>query len=170
MYKCKHFKLDELVPPEILDQVKDKPWKGWCMFDDRALITLDKLQEKYGTTTVNNYKWGGNRKYSGFRPHNCVICDKCSNCWAYNVQFNDNCPKCDSYEFKPLGSKFSQHKFGRGFDLIFKHESAEKVREYVLSHSDEFPFITAIELGVSWFHFDTRNMDREDGIFTFRKY
>lgn len=134
MYKCKHFKIQELVPPEVY---KDRGDKAWYLLDDRALETLDTLREHFGPTTVNNWLWEGRRMNSGLRT-------------------------CDS----KYGTQYSQHRFGRAFDPIFKGIDTEEVREYVLSHQDEFPHIRGLELKVAWLHFDIGNRPGDD-IYTF---
>lgn len=116
---------------------KSRKDKAWLCFDDRALETLDALREKFGKATVNNWAWGGNRNWSGLRT-----------------------PR------SPYGTMYSQHRYGRAFDVIFAEVAAEEAREYVLSNPDEFPHIKGIELGVSWFHFDVGNR-WGDGIQTF---
>ena len=130
MYKCTHFIIEELVPPQVF---KDRKQKAWQLLDDRMLITLDRLREKYGSMTVNNWKWGGDREWSGLRT-------------------------ADS----PYFSKYSQHSFGRAADVIFKTVTAEQVRQDMLANPDDevFEYINSIELGVSWLHFDIRNVDR----------
>tara|TARA_R110000868_G_scaffold36278_16_gene128896 strand:+ start:313 stop:726 length:414 start_codon:yes stop_codon:yes gene_type:complete len=126
IYTCKHFIIQELVPEHVLnDRGIHKPWE---LLDPRALITLDALRDKFGSCTVNNWKWGGNREWSGLRT-----------------------------EQSPYGTQYSQHRFGRAFDCIFADHTAEEVRTYVMANPEEFPHIGAIELGTSWFHFDCRN-------------
>ncbi len=102
--------------------------KSWELLDETALIVLDQLHEKYSTMVVNNWLWGGSRQWSGLRT-----------------------PR------SPYGTIYSQHQFGRAFDVIFKYHSAESVRQDVLNNLDWFPFITGLEMGVNWFHFDVRN-------------
>ncbi len=130
MYKCKNFIIEELVSPQAF---KDRGQKAWQLLDDRMLITLDRLREKYGSMTVNNWKWGGDREWSGLRTSD-----------------------------SPYFSKYSQHSFGRAADVIFKTVTAEKVRQDMLANPDDatFEYINSIELGVSWLHFDIRNVDR----------
>jgi len=130
MYKCEHFIIEELVSPQAF---KDRGQKAWQLLDDRVLITLDRLREKYGSMTVNNWKWGGDREWSGLRT-------------------------ADS----PYFSKYSQHSYGRAADIIFKHVTAEQVRQDILANIDDpdFRYINSIELGVSWVHLDIRNVDR----------
>ena len=135
MYKCKHFLIEELVPPQVF---KDRGQKAWQLLDDRMLMTIDRLREKYGSMTINSWKWGGDREWSGLRTSD-----------------------------SPYYSKYSQHSFGKAFDIIFKNVTAEKVRQDILANPDkfEFEYINSLELGVSWLHIDSRNSNR---IFAFR--
>lgn len=130
MYKCKHFSIHELVPPNVFNDRKEKAWE---LLDERLLITLDKLRERYGSITVNNYYWGKEREWSGLRTPD-----------------------------SPYYSPFSQHTFGRAADCLFANKSAEEVRQEILaSPSDpDFELIGSVELGVSWLHFDVRNCER----------
>ena len=64
MYKCKHFKAHELVPPAIYDKFGER---SFMFLDDRLLKLCDALREEFGSATINNYKWGGDRVASGLR-------------------------------------------------------------------------------------------------------
>jgi hypothetical protein len=64
IYKCEHFAIHELVPPEIYN---DRGEKAWESLDSRALVTLDQLRKAYGPITVNNWFWGKDRVASGLR-------------------------------------------------------------------------------------------------------
>lgn len=64
MYKCKYFKIQELVPRHVWEDRGDKAWE---LFDSRALETLDTLRETFGTTIVNTWATGGLRQWSGLR-------------------------------------------------------------------------------------------------------
>lgn len=101
------------------------------LLDVRLLITLDQLRQAYGPITVNNWYWGKDRQWSGLRT-----------------------------EDSPVGSPYSQHRFGRAADCIFSKFSADYVRTDILKNPDRFPFLNAMELGTSWLHFDVRNCDR----------
>jgi hypothetical protein len=127
MYKCTFFRIYELVPKELHET---KPtWKLWTLFDDRALITLDRLRSRYGKMTINDWYFGGEYQLRGFRPFD-----------------------------SGTGAEFSQHKFGRAFDCKFSDISNEEViQECIDKKYGCFDLITAIETGVSWFHFDIRN-------------
>ena len=130
MYKCTHFAIHELVPPHVFEQRGELAWE---LLDERLLLTLDRLRERYGYMTVNNYYWGKDREWSGFRTQD-----------------------------SPYYSAYSQHSFGRAADCLFQNISAEEVRKDILASPNDpvFELIGSLELGVSWLHFDVRNCDR----------
>lgn len=126
MYQCRHFDIQELVPPHIYEAMGDKAWE---LLDERSLITIDALRDHFGPIIINDWHSGGNRKWSGLRT-----------------------------PASPYYSETSQHSYGRAFDCLFLQVSIEKVRQEVLrTRAVKFPYITGIELNVSWFHFDVRN-------------
>lgn len=129
MYKCKYFGIEELVPRSVVLRLGRDG--AWVVFDDRALMTLDAIRDKFGATFVNNWQIGGNLDSRGYRPK-------------------------DDTE----GAFDSQHRLGNAFDCTFKTVKVPEVRAYILNHPDEFPFITGIEKDVSWLHFDTGNRKR----------
>jgi len=129
-YRCEHFSIQELVPPKVHADRGDKAWE---LLDERALITLDKLRKQFGSMTVNSWAFGGDRKWSGLRT-----------------------------EDSPYYSPYSQHAFGRAFDVLFAKATADEVRRWILAndHLQSTAHITALEMGVSWLHFDVRNTKR----------
>jgi hypothetical protein len=64
MYKCKHFKIYELVPRKIYEALGEK---AWSLLDSRALEMLDKIREYAGPLIVNTWYWDGGREWSGLR-------------------------------------------------------------------------------------------------------
>tara|TARA_Y100000310_G_scaffold343453_1_gene451145 strand:- start:3904 stop:4335 length:432 start_codon:yes stop_codon:yes gene_type:complete len=133
VYKTKHFELYELVPKAIYEATpKNKHHRLWGLFDDRALKTLDRLRDRYGSATVNDWHWGGNNQFGGWRPGDCEI-----------------------------GSDLSQHKFGRAFDPKFKLVDPENIRIDILEPYDPadelYAHIRCIEMDIPWLHFDVRN-------------
>ncbi|AGN30337.1 hypothetical protein VPFG_00340 [Vibrio phage nt-1] len=139
MYKCKHFKIQEIVTPDMYYNWGDA---CWSLFDDRLLRTLDALRERFGPCTINDWSWGGSFKYSGFRDEN-----------YYGTTA------------KYLASR-SQHKYGRAADCKFRDFTSEEVRKYILENPDEFPYVKFIECGplangsrMSWVHIDVRNSE-----------
>ena len=130
MYKCKHFKAHELVPPAIYDKFGER---SFMFLDDRLLKLCDALREEFGSATINNYKWGGDRVASGLRSPD-----------------------------SPYYSPTSQHSFGRAVDILFKDYSAERVRSDIKDDSTIWQNGTGLnsitlEDGVSWLHIDIRN-------------
>lgn len=128
MYKPTHFSVHELVPQEVYEKWGDK---ALMFLDDRALMTIDALRDRYGSITINNWFWSGDRQWSGLRTAN-----------------------------SPYGSQYSQHRFGRAFDCLFKYTDVEAIRQDILNDHNLFPFINSLELGTSWLHFDCRNCRR----------
>lgn len=70
MYRCHHFALQELVPPEVYNV---RGTAAWELFDDRLLQALDSIRDKYGRILVNNWHRGGELRYRGFRPADCKV-------------------------------------------------------------------------------------------------
>lgn len=146
MYIPDHFEPYELVPESVYNQFVDEEGSlnlnFWSFFDDRMLITADRIREYYDRKMiVNTWWWGGEKEYRGFRS-----------------------PGID------VGAKWSQHRFGRALDSIILDLDMEGVINQILNNPFDlaFKYITALELGVQWLHFDVRNWNKkENGIFTF---
>ncbi len=132
MIQPRFFTLQELVPPELFQQHGERLW---LCFDARALITLDRLRERYGPIVVNNWHAGGDFTLSGLRPMDSTV-----------------------------GATLSQHKFGRAFDCKFTQADPAEVRQAIIADPDAeaFKHITRLEdfPGMSWVHFDTGNHDK----------
>ena len=153
MYKCKHFKLMELVPPSIIRDYGDSAWQ---FLDERALRMLDKLRDKFGKIIVNDWSWHGENKYRGFRPHYCRIGAKQSQ-HRFGRAFDCIFPELDST---------SQRSGGVENNPESTFDSYDKIRQYILDNPQEFRYINALETGCNWLHFDVRNC--ENRIMTFR--
>ena len=142
-YRPKYFKLYELVPKELYTKYKD--WhiedRLWNIFDERLLYSLDQVREHYGKMTMNTWWWkGGIHQYRGYRPGDC-----------------------------PIGAELSQHKFGRGGDLVPQEVTGQEIRDDIKKNpwSQGFEFITCIEdfPGMGWVHIDTRSWKKSiDGL------
>ena len=130
VYKCQHFAIQELVPPNVY---KDRGDLAWELLDEALLRTLDRLRKRYGPVIVNDYKWTGDREWSGLRTPD-----------------------------SPYYSPYSQHTFGRAADCLFEHVSVQEVRKDILVRPEyrTFELINSVEMGVSWLHFDVRNCGR----------
>lgn len=137
MYKCKHFKIYELVDKKTFETTPE--WKLWVAFDDRLLKLIDFLREEFGVSiTINSWKWGGDRQWSGLRTS--------ASKWY---------------------SPWSQHSFGRAVDMRFKGITAPEIRKQLkemmvqgkLDHITTS--ITCEEnkggVPISWVHLDVRS-------------
>jgi len=103
--------------------------ESWWFVNPMLVQMDDALREYFGVpVTINNWKNGKDRVASGFRPASCTV-----------------------------GAALSQHRLGNASDKIFKGLDPLNVQQEILSHPSVFPFITGIEIGVSWVHTDVRN-------------
>jgi hypothetical protein len=130
MYIPEKFELYEWLPKDFYNaNINHYGDMLWLMFDERLLWTYDQLRKRYGRIILNDWFWGGNNQYRGWRPFDC-----------------------------PKGAKLSQHKWGRAGDSIFLR-LAEEIRQDIMrnQNDDEFQYISVIEKDVSWLHIDCRN-------------
>ena len=132
-YTPKFFVLEEFLPPQVFTNLSETNalWKGWLLIDERILRSADQLRAKFGALIINNWHTGGEFRQRGLR--------------VPGMSF-----------FKP----YSQHSFGRAIDCTSKSLSAHDMRQYIIAHREEFPFITRMEQGVSWLHADCANAPR----------
>ena len=137
MYQPEFFKLEEVLPQRFFDLNEKRGRQLWLLFDDRALITLDRLRRRYDRKmTINTWIWDEVNPFNfrGFRPPDCEI-----------------------------GAKLSQHRFGRAFDANVEDMPAHEIRADIKKNKGDsaFEFITGIEEGINWLHFDVRNWEKE---------
>jgi len=129
-YIPKWFRPYELIPRAIYKEMLGLNWpedRMWQLFDPRTLYVNDKLRKRYGKMIANTYHWGGEHQYRGFRPRWCTV-----------------------------GSKYSQHRYGRASDLVPVEAPVEEIRRDIIK-GNNFLYITCIEADVSWLHHDERN-------------
>lgn len=128
MIKAKHFKIYELVPPKTYTKYGEK---AWWFIDPNLIKLIDAMRDEFGSATINSYKWGGNRSWSGLRTSD-----------------------------SPYYSPYSQHSFGRAADILFDDINADEVRKAMTEQPEKWlaicPSIT-LEDGVTWTHVDVRN-------------
>tara|TARA_R110002051_G_C8404427_1_gene449062 strand:- start:48 stop:482 length:435 start_codon:yes stop_codon:yes gene_type:complete len=126
MILSKNFRLEEFVDPETFEKYKDR-----CInfFDPLIFPLAQKLRDRYGSFVINDWKFGGERVWSGLRI-----------------------PRSSYYSIT------SQHTRGGAIDCWFgSEESNKEVRQDVIKNrNDLFPEIGGIEVDISWCHFDTR--------------
>ena len=152
-YKPKYFEPEEIFSKLVVENhtVRNKSGERsyidnsiWRLMDERILKTLDLLRMDYGPVIVNDYKWGGQNQYRGYRPAIELI--------AHSESMIDG-------KFIPKFSSFtSQHCHGRAIDCKFKYHEAEYIRYQIKNDQSfiTFSHITAVEKDVSWLHFDVR--------------
>lgn len=129
-----HFTIQELVPErEYQDLGMNCRW----LLDPVAVHVLKLMRQVYGPLTVNDWSFGGDFQYSGYRPPDCSV-----------------------------GAHYSQHKFGRAFDVKSEQYTPDQIREGIMANQELWldAGLTTLESGkiaTSWVHFDTRptNMD-----------
>lgn len=130
-YRCKYFKIYELIPPELYNATLEDIL--WSQFDDRLLKTIDLMRQKYGMTIINNWKTGGQLKNSGLRLPDSEA----------GVKFSQH----------KLGRAADLHISSKTPDQIRQDILANPWAE-------EFKYITCIEDNVNWVHIDVRNHDK----------
>lgn len=119
-----NFWLEEFVSKAIYKKWGDA--SIWFI-DPRLPLLFQFIRDRHGSVTVNNWKWGGDRNYSGFREPTCKV-----------------------------GAKLSQHRFGRAGDGLVNNldevwEDIEKNFDLYKKYG-----LTTIEKNVTWLHGDMR--------------
>jgi len=132
----KDFDLREFVPPEIWRRFHGA--SRWFI-DEDTLDLAQFIREYFGKrVTINNWHYGGDFRYRGFRP-----------------------PGCDG------GASLSQHKFGKAIDFNVSGLSPDEVREEIFANKSTFmnEGLTTLEDGEiadTWVHADLRNTGDDD--------
>lgn len=124
------FYIHEFVPPETYECYKEN--SVW--FINPNIVRFVQWVKDYvggKTVTINDWYWGGQRRYSGYRPPNCRA-----------------------------GAKESSHKRALGVDFIVAGYTGDELRQVIRDNFDflhrEFG-LTGIELGTEpWCHADFR--------------
>jgi len=140
----KYFSLHEFLPRDFYN--KYYPVHGemlWKLFSYEILWTAQQLRMRYGRLDGNDWYWRDQKHPDGLDPD--------GNQWRGWRPFD-----C------PVGAKISDHKRYGAFDLMPVETTAEAIRWDCLQESPLGPFkyITAIESGVSWFHFSIGNHNK----------
>lgn len=114
--------------------------RAWELLDPRAVQILDRLRERYGPTVCNTWHQGGNASNRGLRPFDSSI-----------------------------GARWSQHKYGRAFDVHFKDISVQEVYADLLDTEGHLGIrvLEDIKFTPTWLHFDMRWTGR-DGVWIVR--
>jgi len=135
-YRPKHFTIQELVPEDLFVRYRNSTDFLWQRFNPFLLWTADAIREHYGVgMTCNDWSWGGRFHGRGYRTPDYAS-----------------------------GAFYSQHKQGNALDLWpAGGVTGPKIRDDIIRQPDLEPFqyITCVESGVAWLHFDLRNHDRK---------
>ncbi|MGL5209051.1 hypothetical protein [Cetobacterium sp.] len=145
MYKCKYFKIQELVCPHVYKKYGDKAWE---FFNKEFLKDLDTIREVLEVPIViNNWHINGSYKESGNR---CQLCSKVAKKIA-NKELN-----------------MSMHNLYQAFDLKPKGLEIKKAVEMIMDNVHRFKVIKRIEnpdYTLTWLHIDTKGHHKGIRIF-----
>jgi len=147
MYKPEHFLPHELVDQDTYALFKDQPDTIYRLFPDGLLMAADDLRELFGSTTINNWYYGGERQWSGFR-----------------------------HERSRYFSKTSEHSSCNALDMVFSNAEVPAVFGYIMANEAKFYDLgirriesleaTAKHQGVSagnWLHLDVKECGKPEG-------
>ena len=146
-YKPKYFKPQELFSKKVFAREETKGEQIWRLMDYRILWTADRLRERFGKMTINDWLWGGGLQLRGYRD---MMLD------LFGTDY----------------SMTSQHAFGRAIDYNFESVSVEEVIQDILGDpwKPEYKYITGLEVDTTWVHNDTRSWNKgSSGLLTFKR-
>ena len=128
-----NFSCVEFVPPEI----DAGPYPNTWFIDPDLVVLCQLFRDTFGSVTINNWYWGGQYKYSGFRPPTTSV-----------------------------GGKLSQHRFGRAGDLKFKDKTVQEVYREILAseyywYTKGLRVLENVEKTPTWLHIDIRDTGSE---------
>lgn len=140
-YEPSNFQQHELVDSSTLKLYESMGWDVLRLFHPTILFSADKLRDKLGVKcTINNWKFGGNREWSGYRT-----------------------PE------SPYFSPYSQHN-GKAVDIIidgFCVDDYSDLRREMVDNPWEtaWKYVTRVEMTknhvpISWLHIDVACHDK----------
>jgi hypothetical protein len=120
------FALHELVDPHTFKSRNEDI--AWGLLKQDAIDALHGLRTYFNVSiTINDWFWGGQYEWSGYRSSGCTI-----------------------------GASHSEHRNGNAWDCKFKGLDAETVRKEIVENkgNELLKKITRLEADVSWVHMD----------------
>lgn len=123
------FYASEFVPPEIFNAFG--ALHSWWFINERIVLINAELKKDFNApVTINNWRAGGDRKYSGFRPKDCTV-----------------------------GADNSQHRLANASDTLIKGYTADEVREHILKNKQRYMALGLSRLedakyAPTWCHLD----------------
>lgn len=133
-YRCKYFKIEELVHPNLLKTIPEDIL--WRMFDDRLLKVADTIREEYGVITINTSIIHN----AGLRPMNSDVGAK--------------------YSAHKFGRALDLHIVYIDKNILDNKARIieyNKIREYLINKDFIIYNNINFEDNVSWLHIDTYN-------------
>lgn len=139
---CPGFKYHELLPRWMCEHLLTVALDG--IIDPIILNILQEVRKDLGSVYVNNWYWGGNKQWRGFRT-----------------------PDSSWY------SAGSQHSYGKAVDFNVKGMSTKEVHEHILANHDRYYALGLRRMeslvdAPTWTHMDIKENIR-DNIHVFRK-
>jgi hypothetical protein len=130
LYTCGWFGIEELVDRNTFNAIGQGAWE---LFDERLLVTLDRMRVVYGPIWVNDWDSGKEHQWNGL--------------WT---------PEC------PFYNAYSQHCFGRAANLRFENFSVAEVKNDIMNGHQlkEFEHVTTVMTTDEYLHIDVRNGER----------
>lgn len=141
--KKENFSLVELLPPEVIERFGEG---GIMVLSPLFCITLQQLRNRFGRMRFLSPRLGMTQR--GLRTLRY---------WLDLQKKAGNTKNPVEAAALAYDKYFGMHRFGCAGDVDFLDTPLEEVIAYVKANPDEFPFLSFIEVGVNWFHFDTRN-------------
>lgn len=149
VYKCKHFKIDELVCNHVLSYYKNQD-QLWSFLDENLKKTIDIIREILGVPLIINQHGAGHHQ----RGMRCHLCDL--------VTTN-------------LSPYISTHMQGKAADLILSSEAnmtAEQARHRIEQSSVKLPCNIRFEHNqngkpITWIHVDVRDNPQNKKVYWF---
>ena len=142
-YLPKHFKVEELVPPDLFTI---HGYDSLYFLDDRITKTLDMLRERLDASImVNNWNMGGVITQRGYRTSQTVGASYSAHRFGRAVDF----------DIKNLSA-------GQ-FRNMVRSVGVQTFSETSLLDETSLQYITRIEDDVAWNHIDCMGLPREPG-------
>ena len=164
-----NFKAQEFLPPEVYNSNRNPVF----YLNEDLVGLLQFCREWWGVPIyLNDWHNGGSRDLAGFRTPETGVIDYLlenglSKANAEQVKNHFLSIDTNTAEEVLLGSWWSQHKFCRAADPIFKGISADKIRKDITDNPKSFlsKGLTTLESGryaPTWVHMDMRPTEDEN--------
>lgn len=136
-YRAPDFAVQELVPEHVYDRFGESAYR---FINPLLAITLQQLRNRHGRILINSYN--RDRKQSGLRT---------AAFWEREYGYSP--AKAQAAFDKYMGI----HKFGGAADAIPLDTPLSEILEDIRQNPDLYPFLSFVEIDISWLHIDVRN-------------